>query len=136
MTTKEHQASRLLEEHPKSLSDEQTETVFVLDLVPLSPPSVPCSQSFQKKKRERGSSPTTSPPPVKPTDQPSLQSLHPPASHTISQSLSQGGQHENKRRKSKFCFAWYVLRFLSLFPENDAYVVLEDLQTSAQYFIH
>ncbi|XP_019216945.1 uncharacterized protein LOC109202860 isoform X2 [Oreochromis niloticus] len=50
MTTQEHQASRLLEEQPKSLSDEQTETDFVLNLVPLSPSSVPCSQSFQQRR--------------------------------------------------------------------------------------
>lgn len=129
MTTQEHQSSRLLEEHPKSLSDEQTETVFVLNLVPLSPSSVPCSQSFQKKKRDRSTSQTTSPtspPPFKPADQPSLQSLHPPASHAISQSLSEGGQHENKKRKSKYCFACYVLRFLSFLPKNDTYLVLEN----------
>ncbi|XP_026039034.1 uncharacterized protein LOC143415020 [Maylandia zebra] len=115
MTTQEHQSSRLLEEHPKSLSDEQTETVFVLNLVPLSPSSVPCSQSFQKKKRDRSTSQTTSPtspPPFKPADQPSLQSLHPPASHAISQSLSEGGQHENKKRKScRRCSRQKVFQF-------------------------
>lgn len=84
------------------------QTVFVLHL-PLSPPSGPGSQSFQKK---REAPLQHLPPPVKPTDQTSLQSLHPPAA--TSQSLSQGGQHENKRRKSKFSFASYVFRFLRL----------------------
>ncbi|MEQ2183562.1 hypothetical protein GOODEAATRI_033956, partial [Goodea atripinnis] len=60
------------------LSDKLEEPVFVLDLVPVSPP-VLCSQSSQKQKRQRSPSPTastSSPPPVSPTDQPHLQLLH------------------------------------------------------------
>nr|XP_024661626.1 uncharacterized protein LOC112436301 [Maylandia zebra] len=90
MTTQEPQSSRLLEEHPKSLLS-------------------------KKKKRDRSTSQTTSPtspPPFKPADQPSLPSLHPPASHAISQSLSEGGQHENKKRKScRRCSRQKVFQF-------------------------
>ncbi|XP_030590892.1 uncharacterized protein LOC115783994 [Archocentrus centrarchus] len=113
MTTKEHcanehpetltdkQAETITEEDPTMLSDELAESIFVLNLVPVSPSS-PCSQSFQKKKRERSTSPTistTSPQHVTATDRPSLQSFHPPACRDISQSLSQGGPSAKKGRK-------------------------------------
>ncbi|MEQ2304968.1 hypothetical protein AMECASPLE_032701, partial [Ameca splendens] len=78
------------------LSDKLEEPVFVLDLVPVSPP-VLCSQSSQKQKRQRSPSPTastSSPPPVSPTDQPHLQLLH-----------------ENKRKGCQKCSRQQVFQF-------------------------
>ncbi|XP_016523128.1 uncharacterized protein LOC103132897 isoform X2 [Poecilia formosa] len=93
------------EEQPKITPQNQEETVIMLDRVPVSPPVVPSSPVFQKKKRVRSSSPAASPPTlpsVSPIDQPCQQSYESPAANPTL--FSRGGLFENKKRKRKFCF--------------------------------
>ncbi|XP_014834781.1 PREDICTED: uncharacterized protein LOC106912473 [Poecilia mexicana] len=94
------------EEQPKITPQNQEETVIMLDRVPVSPPVVPSSPVFQKKKRVRSSSPAASPPTlpsVSPTDQPCQRSYESPAANPTL--FSRGGLFENKKRKRKFCFS-------------------------------
>ncbi|XP_023182062.1 uncharacterized protein LOC111606219 isoform X2 [Xiphophorus maculatus] len=94
----DEKAENLVYEPTETIAEE--EPVIVLDLVPVSPPIVPSSPAFQKKKRARSTSPPASPPTlpsVSPIDQPNQHSYESPAAHAIS--LSQGGLFENKKRK-------------------------------------